>query len=92
MDLDKTLIMLTPKRRIALAEWLTAHVPKRPEQIEPGRWFSLRNGVAGYLTLQEFNAMLQVSNHGLIDVLHHPKPSEKSLLRNAIILLTENLI
>jgi hypothetical protein len=92
MDLEKTLIMLTPKRRVALAEWLAAHVPERPDQIEPGRWFSLRNGVTGHLTLREFNAMLLVSGQGIFDVLHHPTPSEKSLLRNALILLTDNLI
>ena len=92
MDLEKTLIMLPPKRRIALAEWLAAHVPQRPDQIEPGRWFSLRNGVTGHLSLQEFNAMLLVSGGGIFDVLHNPTPSEKSLLRNALILMTENLI
>ena len=92
MDLEKTLIMLTAKRRIALAEWLAAYVPERPDQIEPGRWFSLRNGVTGHLTLHEFNAMLLVSGQGIFDVLHNPTPSEKSLLRNALILMTDNLI
>ena len=92
MDLEKTLIMLTPKRRVALAEWLAAHVPERPDQIEPGRWFSLINGVTGHLTLREFNAMMRVSGQEILDVLQNPTASEESLLRNALILMTENLI
>ena len=92
MDLEKTQIMLTTKRRVALAEWLAAHVHERPDQIEPGRWFSLINGVTGHLTLGEFNAMLLVSGQGIFDVLHHPTASEKSLLRNALILMTDNLV
>jgi hypothetical protein len=92
MDLDKTLIMLPPKRRVALAEWLGTHIPERPQQIKPGRWFSLRNGVTEHLTLREFSAMLHVSGDGIYDVLQHPTASEKSLLRNALILMTDNLI
>ena len=92
MDLEKTQIMLTPKRRVALAEWLATHVPERPDQIEPGRWFSLINGVTGHLTLREFHAMVQISGQEVFDVLHNPTASEMSLLRNALILMTDNLI
>ncbi|UCF59861.1 MAG: hypothetical protein JSV37_08840 [Anaerolineaceae bacterium] len=92
MDLDTTLIMLTPKRRVALAEWLGVHIPERPDQIEPGRWFSLRNGITGHLTLREYGAMFLVSGDGISDVLNHPTASEESLLRNALILMTDNLV